>query len=141
MPINLTPIYRKLKNALEESSLVMQDRYIGMAALILHHIPSNKLAAFIDPGPPPTGDTSGDHPNPGVSVSHSATGKAASGTGQPGAAGTRIIVIDNNPHHCINCGSLIKPGEKYITHIKIFNENGKLPRPVYEAEHVNCPGC
>ena len=46
---DLTPIYRKLKNALEESCLEINDRYIGMAALIIYHaFPKKLLAAFIE---------------------------------------------------------------------------------------------
>ena len=87
---DLTPLFHKVKDALEESGLTMTDRYIGAATFIYHHIPHKILAAFIDgPGVPPTGpDTSGDCHEPEVPNPPLLSGKAAEGR-SPSAASTR----------------------------------------------------
>lgn len=92
---DLTRLFQRIKDELKESSLVINDRYIGMATFIIHCVfPKDIVAAFIEkPGPPPAGHDSGDISKPEPS-SILPTGKAVPGTGQPGAAGTRKGNID-----------------------------------------------
>ena len=89
---DLTPLFHKVKDALEESGLTMTESYIGMTAVIIHRIFSKSAVdTFINsPGVPPTGpDTSGDCHEPEVQEPPLVTGKAASGVRRPGAASTR----------------------------------------------------
>ena len=138
---NLTPIYHKVKDTLEDSCLVVNERYIGIAAFVLYRVlPKNIAAIFIDgPGVPPTGpDTSGDVTKPEGSIIPQ-PGKSAEDW-SPSADGTRNIVIDVHPHNCTNCKKIILPGEKFNTTIRLIDPNGnKLPKAEYEAEHVICP--
>ena len=141
---DLTPLYHKVKDTLEESCLIINERYIEMATLIIYRVfPKSAVDSFIDgPGVPPTGpDTSGDCHEPEAPEPPSNSGKAEREPGQPRSASTRNIVIDANPHLCTKCNQIIKPGEKYITKLKKTPARGVLlPRAVYEAEHIICPG-
>ena len=136
---DLTPIYHAVKDTFEESGLEVTERYIGLFTVIFYRSFLRKFVdSFIEPGPPPTGlNTSGVSHAPGASIT--SDGKAECGTGHSHSASTRTIVIDNTPHICTNCGNIIKPNEKYFTRIILSGEDNKLPRPIYEAEHVICP--
>lgn len=88
---DLTLLYHRVKDTLEESCLEVNERYIGIAAFVLYRVlPKNIAAIFIDgPGVPPTGPASGDCHEPEVPNPPLVTGKAASGVRRPGAASTR----------------------------------------------------
>jgi hypothetical protein len=89
MMLDLTPNYKKIESLINETNYTMLPREIGAVAYFFYRVPLEKIvAAFLEPGPPPAGLSSGDANKPGDFIIPNA-GKAVPGRGQSGAAGTR----------------------------------------------------
>lgn len=131
---DLTLLFLRVKDELENPCLIISDREICMVVNIMNRVlPQDLIDRFL------VSPTSGDCHEPEVLAPPLLTGKAAEDW-SPSAASTRQTVIDKNPHNCEKCGLIILPGEKYHSRIKKTpQKNGGLPKAEYEAEHVEFP--